>query len=367
MKLVQSLWSRTLGVEAAAGAVAGDWPTWSHYWYSWVLSGWQAHLTHGVVDLVTDDFGARVLVEELGLPYRKIDLSLNECSVHPALSAYGNLWAFSRQDEPFLHLEHDVYIWKRLPSHALGAPVVVEGVDCPVTYDGFHHTYTQRIAVLHELLPWLPPSWLDFSKNPTAINTGVFGGRDFKLIQACCKQAMQVIDHPDNAEAWRALVSKGPRELQRYNVPAERFSLACELSAREASLVPLFSRSLRHVIEEESDAFGITHVGDTRSSKDTGFFFRLEQQVRENYPNAWRRIEEGIDLTEVMASDDIQVPGKLADHVRRDNAAESLGAGPRFGRPLTEAIHDTQSKAAPYTPSEEGSPSESDSPPRQSM
>src|SRR5690606_24133995 len=95
------------------------WPTWKQYGLPWARPAWQAHETHGAVELVTDSVGARILVRELGLPYRRVSCVLDRCNAHPGLWAYGKVLAYREHVElgqPFLHIDSDVYLWKPMPE-----------------------------------------------------------------------------------------------------------------------------------------------------------------------------------------------------------------------------------------------------------
>jgi Family of unknown function (DUF6734) len=61
--------------------------------------------------LVTDD-DARLLVDGLGLEFDSVSLALNELAGHdPSWWTAGKLVAISEQDEPFVHLDTDVFLW----------------------------------------------------------------------------------------------------------------------------------------------------------------------------------------------------------------------------------------------------------------
>src|SRR5689334_17471879 len=118
MKIVQSFWSRpslhsnTVLVDARFN---GGWPHRLVNYYSWAFSCLQLCKFYKEVELVTDDWGKELLVNKLGLPYTKVSLALNEIDgFDQGLWVLGKICAYRCQEEPFLHIDHDVFLWKEL-------------------------------------------------------------------------------------------------------------------------------------------------------------------------------------------------------------------------------------------------------------
>jgi len=165
MKIVQSLWT------AARQPSRDD-------AMRWALSFTLAKRHYGAVELHTDDYGKRFLVDQIGLDYDKVHLTLQELDKW----CPPNVWALSkvvvfgelaRQGEPFLHLDDDVFLFNRLPGRIECADVFAQ---CS---EGFNY-YRRPLHYFDEedrIDCALPESeW-------RAYNTGIFGGSNLEFIR----------------------------------------------------------------------------------------------------------------------------------------------------------------------------------------
>jgi len=206
MRIVQSLWT---GPAKSLGPLAefrGGWPTAQLYWYSWALSCLQAHKTHGRVDLVTDSDGARLLVDRLELPYHNVSTHLDEVHAHPGLWAYGKIVAYGIQETPFIHIDADVYLWKRLPKEFLNAELLVQSLE--QGNSEWYYTYYGRYREeIEKCLPLIPSSWKKFAGECSAFCMGIFGGTDLEAIRQYVHQVQQLVGSAENREGWNAIFS----------------------------------------------------------------------------------------------------------------------------------------------------------------
>ena len=114
MKIVQSFWS---GNKDCLKEGYG-WLNPIYHYASWILSCNQLRKYYDDVILITDRAGYDVLINKLHLPYTDVIVCLDEL-----LSKYNsNLWAlakikaYSILDEPFIHVDGDVFVWDRFDS-----------------------------------------------------------------------------------------------------------------------------------------------------------------------------------------------------------------------------------------------------------
>jgi hypothetical protein len=92
------------------------WRSPEHHFQSWVLSFLTAQLHYPETALYTDDLGAELLVDRLGLPFNYVSTALNDLAdVDEGWWAAGKLLAYSRQTAPFVHIDSDAYLWS--PFH----------------------------------------------------------------------------------------------------------------------------------------------------------------------------------------------------------------------------------------------------------
>lgn len=313
MKIIQSLWTRPLTLDVQRGKVSGGWPSWDHYWASWVLSAWQAHLTHGTVDLVTDRIGAQILVEELQLPFRHVSLVLDAIprNVHPALWAYGKVVAYEEHAKRgdasagggFMHIDSDVYLWRPLPERVTSAAVAAQHYEWAPQYPPFHDIYTRPQQTMQALMKHLPGAWTPHAEDDHAINMGIFGGNDLHTIGEYCRQVRSFVEHPDNQPGWQAIANSGRGDLGIRNVGwsnmlVEQQTAYCVARQRGVPMAMLFEKDDMDQIDSVGNDLGYTHVmGYKKKPATDEFIQRFERRVRDSYPDAWSRIQAGFPLT----------------------------------------------------------------------
>src|SRR5471032_2830482 len=119
MRAVWSFWSKPF--LAFKGRV---WLEPLHHLLAWGLSVRLASKHYPDTMLVTDQAGAELLVERLGLRFTHVRTDLEQLR-HADVGwwALGKLFAYSVQDRPFVHLDTDVFLWKQLPARLEGAAV----------------------------------------------------------------------------------------------------------------------------------------------------------------------------------------------------------------------------------------------------
>src|SRR5438105_88271 len=87
-----------------------------HHWLAWGLSLRLASRHYPETWLYTDDAGARILIEELNLPFTHVSTVLNKIEDEdPEWWALGKIEAYRRHQDPFVHIDTDVFLWNRLP------------------------------------------------------------------------------------------------------------------------------------------------------------------------------------------------------------------------------------------------------------
>jgi len=311
MKIIQSLWTRPLELDVQRGRVAGGWPSWDLYWASWVLSAWQAHLTHGTVDLVTDRVGAQILVEELALPFRHVSLALDDIprDVHPALWAYGKVIAYEEHAKRgdtsggFMHIDSDVYLWKPLPQRVTRSAIAAQHYEWAPHYPPFHDIYTRPRQTMRALMKHVPEAWTPYAEEDHAINMGIFGGHDLDTIAEYCRQVRAFVEHPDNRPGWRAIADSGRGDLGTRNVGwsnmlIEQQTAYCVARQHDVAMTMLFEKDVMDRIDAVGNDLGYTHVmGYKKKPATDEFIQRFERRVRNTYPDAWARIRAGFPLT----------------------------------------------------------------------
>jgi hypothetical protein len=283
MRAVWSLWSKPF-----AAATSWGWHRPEHHLLAWGLSLRLARRHYPETTLVTDSAGKALLVDALGLSFASVSTELDRLrDADPNLWALGKLVAYSIQDEPFVHLDTDVFLWRALPTRLTSAPVLAQhrerwferdpgGGDPQLIEDAFAHAGL-KLPVEWE---WARSRW---GKTVFEANCGIAGGHDVDFIRHYARLALELATSPRHAGAWASLPAKQP-----LNPTIEQFTLsACLDFHRSHPDSPFKGVHARYLFPSPQAAFdpryaarlGFTHLlGDTK--RHARVAQRLEERVR---------------------------------------------------------------------------------------
>lgn len=293
MRAVWSFWSKPY-----AASTGLRWQGERFHLFAWVLSLMQARKFYPQTMLVTDTPGKALLVDRLGLPFERVSTALDALAEKPAqFWVLGKLYAYRLQEEPFFHIDTDVFLWKALPAELTGADFFAQNPEVfdlalPSCYrpDDFNRA-------LELTGGWRPAAWTWALENRAsfAVNCGVVGGARFDFLHAYAADAIRLIEDPVNQAAWQIL-----GDLRSDNVVFEQYMLgACLEYARHSGSAPV-SRFLFHSLDEAFNEDcarerGFTHLlGEAKSQPE--LLERIEARVKRDYPEYYAR------CTSVLAS-----------------------------------------------------------------
>ncbi len=293
MRAVWSFWSKPY--------LAG-WTRWYsdwHHWLGWALSLHTASRFYPDTHLVTDDHGATILIDKLQLPFAHVSTQLNEIASEDAdWWSLGKIEAYRLQRKPFVHVDADVFLWKRLPVHVEEADVFTQNPEPIVTGETLY-TPDEVDRVIGK--GWLPKEWAWYKRErePRSECCGVFGGNRTDFIEHYASTALRMIGDPRNQEAMRVLPDKS-----RHMLLIEQYLLsACVDYHRVQKHSPFFGIEIRHIFPSLDDAcdsqraaeVGFTHLAagakrNPRVARD------LEARVQTDLPEFFDRSSALRDL-----------------------------------------------------------------------
>src|ERR1700730_5036463 len=129
MKIIQSFWSKP-SREISSDKSMGGWLEKKNNYMSWALSCLQFRSFYDEVELVTDRYGYDLLINQLELPYTNVKIVLDDLNdFHSDLWALGKIYAYSLQDEPFIHADGDIYIWEKFSDKIENAELVAQNIE----------------------------------------------------------------------------------------------------------------------------------------------------------------------------------------------------------------------------------------------
>jgi Family of unknown function (DUF6734) len=290
MRAVWSFWSKPW--RARTG---GTWRTERHHLLGWILSFEAARKHYPDTELITDDEGARLLIDRLGLAFSRVSTSLNRLAAHdPRRWMLGKLYAYREQSEPFVHLDTDVFLWKKLPEYIENAPVFAQNAE---PFDTFRSTYDPdkiRRALTQQTQGWIPREWewaLSFGSVQCAACCGVLGGRHVGFIRYYADQAIRLIEDPRNHAGWSLLhVHEHNNALEQYHLVAcaEFHRHRPESPYRDVELRYLFDPWMNVLNPNVAARIGFSHLW-SGVKQDERISDRLERRVKHDYPAHYAR------------------------------------------------------------------------------
>ena len=193
MKIVQSFWSKPMlksDKDIYQNRLYGGWRNYRYALAAMTYSCLTLRKFYDDVELYTDDFGIHLFRDELQLPYTRYHNVLNDLDIDDSFWAFGKIFTYSLQEEPFLHVDNDIFIWEKFPKRLELADVAGQNVEwvTPSATDD----YTTALNYLRKNVPVCPRIILD-SECRQAVNMGVFGGSDIEFIQRYALLAMKSI------------------------------------------------------------------------------------------------------------------------------------------------------------------------------
>ncbi len=292
MRAVWSFWSTPWAARGSSG-----WPSEKHHLLAWVLSFETARQHYASTALHTDDRGARLLIEGLGLEFDHVFLDLNQLADRePSPWTLGKLYAYRAQTEPFVHIDADVFLWRRLPPTLEKAPVFAQHPEPFHLGTSHYKPEVVRRVLARETRGWVPPEWewaLSFGPSQSAACCGIFGGNRIDFITYYADLVIRLIESPQNTGGW-SLVGG----LDEHAVLLEQYHLtACVNYHRNRPDSPYRQVALSHLFSSWGEALnanraaqaGFTHLlasakGDSRVAD------RIEQRVKRDYPDRFERL-----------------------------------------------------------------------------
>lgn len=288
MRAVWSFWTKPWRTRRG-----WSWPDEKHHLLAWVLSVESARRHYPETQLVTDSEGARLLIDDLGLPIDEVTTDLDALADHdPALWMMGKLCAYRRQDAPFVHIDTDVFLWRALPPEVERAAVFAQNPE-PFMI-GASHYKPERLQRLLAAEPagWIPREWewaLSHSELQRGECCGIAGGNQLDFIHYYADTAIRVIEDPRNRPGWSKVPDKG-----EFNTLIEQYHLAaCVDFHRHDPRSPFRGVEIRYLFSSFAEAFnpnvaaqrGFTHLLAS-SKQNAAVVARLEQRVARDFPEA---------------------------------------------------------------------------------
>ncbi|TAI48092.1 DUF6734 family protein [Flagellimonas allohymeniacidonis] len=197
MKVVQTFWSGNAD-HTSPIHMKGGWESSEYNWMSWALSALLLRRHYDRLELYTDELGKKNLVDMLGLPYTKVHVVFDRNSkIHPKLFALAKIKTYSLQEEPFIHIDGDVFLWNPLPESLNNAKLIASNQEVDLFFN------KEILKDMGEHFKYIPHHLKNVLNEPHtfASNAGIFGGTYLPFIKKYCSTAEQIIEeNTDNLD-----------------------------------------------------------------------------------------------------------------------------------------------------------------------
>lgn len=165
------------------------------------LSALAALRSYGSIHLITTVRGSQLLSD---IPYTSVEFFDDyipefEINTTDILEKYKNVWALSKifaykqiskKRRPFLHIDYDVFLFKRLPHNFEIADVVLQSLENEYLTTNYYELDVYENSC--------PIKNIHDSNIKYAYNCGVIGGTNYHFFDTYFKECLELILHPSN-------------------------------------------------------------------------------------------------------------------------------------------------------------------------
>jgi len=288
MKFIHTFWTGPSQTDKHdLMSMKAGWLSCEYHWMSWALSCLQAKKIFGSITLVTDLKGKEILIDKLKLPYDEVSTALEFRldDYPPQLWALAKIYTYSIQKEPFLHLDGDVFFWKKPGAELLSSPLIAQNLDVNL------EIYRVALNEINEQFACVPSLFLKDKYEHAdlyASNAGLLGGNALSFFKDYAIAAFGFINENSNC--------LGSVNAANLNFIFEQY-LFCALAAQKTTLIAYYKEPVSNPIFKDYIKFedfpevGMIHpVGGFKKYQHV--CEHVAKKLRNDYPEYYYRVIE---------------------------------------------------------------------------
>lgn len=287
MKIVQSLWSKPSIKKEKINIAHTSNDGWGDKKYnaiSWALSCLQFRKFYDDVELITDRQGYDFLINRLELPYTNVKVVLDDLNdYHSSLWALGKIYAYSLQNDTFIHADSDVYIWGRFDERIENAELLAQNKENEFEY------YDKSFDSIVQNFKFIPDILLKSIENNgriIGVNAGILGGKNTEFFKLYTRMAIDFVR--DNSIYLEKV------DVSVFNTIFEQFlfyALAGEKKYKIEFLLQNVNQNFDGVAELASAPYPTKYVHAVGSyKKRINTKSLLEYRLQKDYPDYYYKI-----------------------------------------------------------------------------
>lgn len=281
MKIVQTFWS---GGRTMPELFAYGWNSPECHLIGWALSSCLLRRYYDELVLFTDKAGKALLIEKLGLPYTEVHEELDCLNhYHPDLWALSKIYTYSRQREPFLHVDADVFLWEPFSTELLSSDLIAQNLENGgAEYRTVFDSLSDSICYFPEALQ------AQNGRDIYTYNAGIFGGSDLEFFREYCQEAFHFVDQ--NLECLDDTYKAS------FNIFFEQFLFYCKVQQHRRQVSCLFPELFENILyhgfadfEEVPYARKYLHLVCEYKKKEKVTRL-MELQLRQEFPETYLKL-----------------------------------------------------------------------------
>lgn len=214
MRIIQSAWACNKSSLLISNS---GWLAPEYNLMSWTLSCLQLKKYYPELILYSDSVSAKMLIDVLQLPYSEVICNLDSLNIyHPQLWALPKIAAYSQQEKPFLHVDGDVFIWKKFEDSLMKGNLIAQNLEAATDY------YQRIMISLESALNYFPDEILLERKSKKTIfayNAGIFGGNDILFFKEYTSKAFDFVG--------KNMLNLSKINVSNFNIFFEQYLFYC--------------------------------------------------------------------------------------------------------------------------------------------
>lgn len=318
MRIIQSFWSLpAFSREETFGhsPFTGGWLHLRYYLMSWAFSCLQLRSFYNDVKLVTDRLGKKLLIDQLQLPYTRVTLELENLHEYdPGLWAIGKLYTFGLQQQPFIHVDGDVFIWEKFPHRLEQAELIAQNIEHEFWF------YRELLQTLADTNAYLPAAIKTNFMQGTCINAynaGIIGGRNLQFFTQYVSEALRFVRKTDTGlVGYSSGLFNTIYEQHLYYCMAQKMDIhvQCYLDVIDEAELNFRLKGIEQFRNAPAST-GYIHLFGEDAKKDPEICEELATKLKFHYPQYYKKVLQVVEQIEdstLKINPDVQRSGSIA-------------------------------------------------------
>lgn len=318
MNIVQSLWTLPMlkgSKKISENRFHGGWPHVKYHLLSLAYSCMQLSRFYKKLSLVTDEIGYNILIDTLQLPYTDVSVKLDTLNGYdPQLWSIGKVYTYSLQNEPFLHVDGDVYIWEPFGKEIESAELVAQSLEHNFDY---YKSIKAELIEKNCYVPAVITKITEQENEANAYNAGVFGGGNIDFFKSFIAEIETFLKN--NTPCFQYL------EVGKLNAFFEQQLFYCmskEWNLKVNCVSNIIDKKKLDFMLTDPGRFAKTpgnvkymHMYGNDAKNDPQICSRLETLVSDKYPDVYQRVLQACDsaIVNMFTTEPAYAGGKKVD------------------------------------------------------